>query len=317
MTHWACLVLLEQNKNNYLKGSNRMVASARISIARSAISQAHLTSSGTGNKARQAAASVDISADVSANVSADTSFGIADLDRHLNGGLPGNALHEVRCSLARDFACAAGFALGLVAQFGKPGSSKVFWVIDPAASVDAGLPFPDGLSEHGIDPKALIFVRPITLQDALWSADQAAKCSDLAAVIFQVRGNPKPFDMTATRRLMLRARESGVLVCVLRQSGEEEASAAATRWHVEVMPSRVDSDFEHGLGRARHLQKLERNRHGRTGQWTLSWNPENRAFEDGTSKTEAAHPVDRVHAPAHRPDSPAEMGQVVGLERAS
>ena len=184
------------------------------------------------------------------------------------------------------------------------------------------MPFPDGLSEHGIDPNALIFVRPITLQDALWAADQAAKCSDLSAVVFQVKGNPRHFDMTATRRLMLRARESGVLVCVLRQSGEEEASAAATRWHVEIMPSGSEPDFQHGLGQARHMQTLERNRYGQTGQWTLLWNPETRAFEDGASeddtpKTQTAHLVRRLHTSAHRPDSPAEMGQVVDFERAS
>ncbi len=245
------------------------------------------------------------------------SFGIPALDQHLSGGMWSNALHEVRCSLARDFACAAGFALGLAAQFGKQDAKRILWVIDPAASVDSGLPFPDGLSEHGIDPKRMIFVRPITLQDALWSADQAAKCSDLSAVVFQVKGNPKPFDMTATRRLMLRARESGVLVCVLRQSGAEEASAAATRWHVEIMPSGDDADFEHGPGQARHAQTLERNRHGRTGQWTLVWNPESRAFEDGTSNLETTHRVHRIHASAHRPDRPVEMGQVVDLERAS
>lgn len=283
-----------------------MASTARLNRASSAINQLQNTSPDTGDEAQQTS----------------VSFEIPDLDQHLNGGFRKNGLHEVRCSLARDFACAAGFTLGLAAQFGKKNCRRIFWVIDPAASIDSGLPFPDGLSEHGIDPKALIFVRPITLQDALWATDQAAKCSDLSAVVFQVRGNPRHFDMTATRRLMLRARESGVLVCVLRQSGEEEASAAATRWHVEIMPSGPDPDFEHGLGQTRHVQKLERNRHGRTGQWTLLWNPQTRAFEDGTpeddtSKTQTAHPVGRVHTSVHRPDSPAEMGQVVDFERAS
>ena len=277
-----------------------MTAIASIGTAKPATNQSQGPSPGPGDNARQTG----------------VSFDIPDLDRHLNGGIWTNALHEVRCSLARDFACAAGFALGLAAQFGKPDAGRIFWVIDPAASVDSGLPFPDGLSEHGIDPKMMVFARPITLRDALWSADQAAKCSDLSAVIFQVKGNPKHFDMTATRRLMLRARESGVLVCVLRQSGDQEASATATRWHVEIMPSGPDPDFEPGPGQARHVQTLERNRHGRTGQWTLSWNPENRTFEDGTPKAQTAHRVRRIHASADRPDSPAEMGQVVDFEHA-
>ncbi len=278
-----------------------MAAIAHTRIADAARNLAQGLSAGPGDSAHVSSAPFDIAA----------------LDQHLNGGIWTNALHEVRCSLARDFASAAGFALGLAAQFGKRDANRILWVIDPAASVDSGLPFPDGLSEHGIDPKGMIFVRPITLQDALWAADQAARCSDLSAVVFQVKGNPKPFDMTATRRLMLRARESGVLACVLRQSGAEEASAAATRWHVEVMPSRPDADFEHGPGQPRHVHTLERNRHGRTGLSSLVWNPQNRAFEDGTSSFETAHRVHRVHAPAHRPDRPAEMGQVVDLERAS
>jgi protein ImuA len=283
-----------------------MASIARLNRARSAINQTHNAPPHTGDEVQQTS----------------VSFEIPDLDHRLNGGIRANGLHEVRCSFARDFACAAGFALGLAAQFGKSNCHRIFWVIDPAASIDSGLPFPDGLSEHGIDPKTLIFVRPITLQDALWAADQAAKCSDLSAVIFQVKGNPRHFDMTATRRLMLRARESGVLVCVLRHSGEEEASAATTRWHVEIMPSGPEPDFEHGLGQARHAQTLERNRHGQTGQWTLLWNPETRAFEDGTSeddtsKTETTHLVRRLHASVHRSDSPAEMGQVVDFERAS
>jgi protein ImuA len=243
-----------------------------------------------------------------------------------SGSNPGNGfagyikrgLHEVRCAEARGFASAAGFALGMLARFGnQKGSGRIVWVIDPAASVDTGVPFPDGLSQHGIDPQNLTFVRPLTLHDALWAADQAAKCADLCAIILQVRGNPKRFDLTASRRLMLRARESGAVVCVLRQSGEEEASAAATRWHVEVTPSIPDPGFPQGLGITHHHLTLEKNRHGQTGQWSSVWNPESKAFEDGPSPDKPAHRVHRLHPSAHRPDRPAQMGQVVEIGRAS
>ena len=78
----------------------------------------------------------------------------------------------------------------------------------------------------------MTIVEPADLQGAMWAADEAAGCNGLAALVFQIKGNPARFDITATRRLMLRARGSGVLAMVLRQSGEEEASAAATRWRV-------------------------------------------------------------------------------------
>ena len=257
-----------------------------------------------------------------ASVGAIKPFGSSGVDACLNGGLQISALHEVRCKLVRDFASAAGFALGVVAQCAQTQSRKIFWVLDPASSVDAGLLFPDGLSQHGIEPTNITFIRPITLQDALWAADQAAKCSDLAAVIFQVRGNPRHFNITATRRLMLRARESGVMVCVLRHSGEEEASAAATRWRVEVAPSIPDPGFKNGLGVARYALTLERNRTGQTGQWPFTWNPKTRtfedgAYEDGTEQDTSTHSVTGLHASACRPDRPNEVGQVVGFERAS
>ncbi len=225
-----------------------------------------------------------------------------------------HGLHEVRCAEVRGFAAAASFALGLAAQSARnKQQDRIIWIMDPAASVDAGLPFPDGLAQHGINPCTITFVRPLTLSDALWAADQAARCGELSAVIIQVKGNPKPFDLTASRRLMLRARESKVLVCVLRQSGDEEASAATTRWHVEVTPSIPDPGFPQGIGTPLHHLTLERNRHGRTGHWPLIWNPRSKAFEDGPSFNTSTHRIHRLHTPANRPDCPDQVGKIVGL----
>ena len=50
---------------------------------------------------------------------------------------------------------------------------------------------------------------------------------------------------------MLRARGSGVLALVLRQSGQEEASAAATRWRVRTELSGADDIYQHGVGAMR------------------------------------------------------------------
>lgn len=254
-----------------------------------------------------------------ARLPAQLSLGAATVDQCLEGGLVCGGLHEVRCALARDIGAAAGFALGLVARAvaaQRGGSGMVLWVRDPATRGDGGGLFPAGLVQYGLDPSRLTFVEPRDLQGAMWAADEAAGCAGLAALVFQIRGNPSRFDITATRRLMLRARESGVLALTLRQSGEEEASAAVTRWGVRTEISAAQLFHHRGVGAMRLSLTLERNRAGRTGQWLLAWNPKTRAFEhaapNATSRTPPpAYALHRLSASAHGRDLPDTMGQVL------
>ncbi|WP_156892367.1 ImuA family protein [Salaquimonas pukyongi] len=253
------------------------------------------------------------------------SLGVPAIDGCLSGGLARHGLHEVRCAHGRDIGAATGFALSLLARAGKAGGSvagRVLWIIDPAAAVDGGLPFADGLRQHGIDAGRLVLVRPSRLKDAVWSAGEAARCGELAAVIVQIRGNPAAFDATASRRLLLRARENGVFTMVLRQSGGEEASAALTRWHARACPSLPDEGLygeqtPWGIGRMRLALTLEKNRNGQTGQWHVSWNPRTGAFEHAAQNPQTAHPGNPLSVSCHRPDRPPEMGQVLALGRAS
>ncbi len=237
-------------------------------------------------------------------------FGIPAMDDVFKDGFAICALHEVRCSLTRDIGAATGFLAGLLA--GCMGQGRIAWIRDPACHLDGGRLFPAGLSMFGLDPARLLMVHPTDLKTALWAGDEAAKCKDLAAVVLHVKGNPSCFDMTATRRLMLKAHHNGLFVCVLRQGGEEEASAAATRWHVRAVPSGIDSDLENGIGLLRLGLVLERNRNGRTGQWTIAWNQQRQEFEHVPTDH-----VDRSAASSDRPDGAPQMGQVVAFKRAS
>jgi len=256
-------------------------------------------------------------------VSRPLPLGASAVDHCLEGGLACGGLHEVRSPLARDIGAATGFALGLAAraaQADRGGRRGIVWVSDPATRVDGGGLFPAGLAQYGLDPSAMTIVEPGDLQGAMWAADEAAGCNGLAALIFQIKGNPRHFDITATRRLMLRARGSGVLALALRQSGEEEASAAATRWRVNTEPSGADDNYQRGVGAMRLSLTLERNRAGRTGQWLLAWNPKDRSFNHAapnpaskrlSGATPPTHSLDRLPAPANRRDSSAQMGQVL------
>ncbi|MDP2731543.1 MAG: DNA repair protein, partial [Hoeflea sp.] len=236
-------------------------------------------------------------------------LGASAVDHCLDGGLACGGLHEVRSPLARDIGAATGFALGLAAraiEAGRGGRRGIVWVSDPAARIDGGGLFPAGLAQYGLDPSCLTFVEPADLQGAMWAADEAAGCGGLAALIFQIKGNPARFDITATRRLMLRARGSGVLALTLRQSGGEEASAAATRWRVNTELSGADEIYQRGVGAMRLSLTLERNRAGRTGQWLLAWNPKVRVFDhaaphpDSQPASPPTHSLDRLSASSDR-----------------
>lgn len=239
-------------------------------------------------------------------------FGIPAMDEAFKDGFPVSALHEVRCSLTRDIGAATGFLTGLLAGCMRQRQGRIAWIRDPACHLDGGQLFPAGLSMFGLDPARLLVVHPADLKTALWAVDEAAKCKDLAGAVFHVKGNPARFDMTATRRLMLKAQQNGLFVCVLRQGGEEEASAAVTRWHVQAAPSGGDPDLENGIGLLRLGLVLERNRNGRTGQWAIAWNQQKQEFEHASTDI-----VDRPAPSSDRPGGTPQMGQVMAFKRAS
>ncbi|WP_422372455.1 ImuA family protein [Hoeflea sp.] len=253
------------------------------------------------------------------SVGSRLALGVDGVDLCLDGGLACGGLHEVRCELARDIGAGTGFALGLAALaagHGRERGSRIVWINDPAARVDGGGLFPAGLAQYGLDPGAMTLVEPRDLQEAMWAADEAAGCNGLAAMVFHIRGNPARFDITATRRLLLRARENGVLALVLRQSGQEEATAALTRWRAQTDVSGVDELDQRGVGAMRLSLTLERNRAGRTGQWLLAWNPKSRVFKHAASRslsadTQPAHSLHRLHQSANRQDPSRTMGQVL------
>ncbi len=243
-------------------------------------------------------------------------FGEHLLDDHLEGGLFSDCMHEVRCDYTRDIGAATSFLCAFLSR-NLAHSGKLVWIMDPAAQIDAGQLFPDGLLQVGLNPADIIFVHPRDLKTAIWATGEAAREGGLAAIVFQVKGNPKILDLAVSRKLMLRAQASRTPLFLLRQGGGEEASSAATRWRVAPLSSEHDETLKRGVGPMRHRLTLERNRTGQTGNWPVSWHTTQRTFRHAALQVSPAHHRITVSPSPNRSDIPPSMGQVMAFEKAS
>jgi protein ImuA len=164
-------------------------------------------------------------------------FGIEALDTALpGGGLARGALHEViEGGPASDFAAVATlFAAGIFARLGGP----VLWCL---RSRDL---FAPALARTGLDPARVIFCETFKDRDVLPAMEEGLQCNGLAGVIGEITKLP----LTASRRLKLCARHSGVTGLVLRRwrtvderLATAEPNAAETRWRVAPHASLVGS----------------------------------------------------------------------------
>lgn len=244
-----------------------------------------------------------------------TSLGVDDIDALLGGGFLQGNMHEVRCTLSRDIGCTIGFLLGVL--YGLTDKQPIVWLSEPSADLDTGMLFPGGISHLGLDPSRIACIRPPHLADCFWAAGEALRTGGLAAVVLHLKGNPNTFDLSISRKLMLRAQTSGIPLFTLRQAGAEEASSAATRWHIKPSPSLPNEIYPKGLGHMRLTLTLEKNRNGQTGQWLIAWNPQTRSFEhaanssqhrSGKTTTQSTHSSLPFHPSVVRQDNAAEMG---------
>lgn len=202
--------------------------------------------------------------------------GHASIDAWLGGGLARGRLHEMLAEDSRDAGSLSGFAamLALRIDAAKP----LLWLRSEAAERQAGKLYATGLGELGLDGGNLIL--GLLADDAalLKAASDAARCAGLGALIVEAWGEPKPLDLTATRRLMLAAEASGVTVLLLRGGARESPSVADTRWRVSPAPSAALAADAPGLP-AFDLELLRR-RAGPAGRrWRVEWNRERRAFQ--------------------------------------
>lgn len=204
------------------------------------------------------------------------------------------ALHEVYSSGPADLPAVAGFAAGFALRAALGGA--VVWIIQDGRDGDAGRLHPAGLVEFGLDPGAIILVRVRGVADALRAMDEAARCPGLTTVLLEIQGPVSRLDLTATRRLSLATRASGVRAILLRTGAEPTPSAAWTRWRVGTLPSRTPG--ARAPGPAAFSVALLKDRGGAAPhEWVVEWNRDKACLEPRAAT--GAAPLPRaVAAPA-------------------
>ncbi|CAN7486703.1 hypothetical protein LJR251_003256 [Rhizobium rhizogenes] len=266
--------------------------------------------------------------------------GVSDLDEALQGGVPLDALTEIRSLALRDAGAASAFTLALAARLGafagRLGAqaagktaivSPVLWIGDTVAAMEAGLPYPIGLRDFGLEPAGFLQASPRKLDEALWLAETALASAAFAVVILEVRGNPARFGLTESRRLALRAKAAGRPLFLLRQGGEEEASSALFRLSVEPAPALArplpDGSMLGGsIGHPAFRLTLEKSRNPVPFSITLEWNAHDRQFSPVPDAQRPAFPGEHaahsgvdLPASADRPDRPQALGPILAYSR--
>lgn len=265
-------------------------------------------------------------------------FDIPALDEPLEGGVPLDALLEIRANALRDAGASTGLALALCARLlhrqqpsaflpGASAPASILFIGEPRAVRDAGLPHAAGLVDFGLPQGSLLYARPRRLDDALFIAESALASRAFAAVLLELYGNPPRFGLAESRRLGLRARDHAVPLFLLRQAGAEEASSALFRLAVQPAPAAARSlpdgrRLGGSLGHPVFTLTLEKSRLPGFSDFRLEWNPHDRQFSAAADALPAesgrpAHSRPRLPLSPDGPDRPADMGTVLAFNRAS
>src|ERR1700733_11082874 len=219
-------------------------------------------------------------------------LGHTGADAMLRGGLAIGAMHEV-FSEGRQSGTATGFVAGLAGRLtaGRP----LVWVRQDFSEIESGALSMSGLAELGLDPRQLVTVRAVGVDDALRTAADALGCDAVGAVVLEVWGEARQLDLVASRKLTLAAQASGVTGLVLRVAAEPQPSTAETRWIVRAAHS-PPATYWSAWGAPVFDAQLVRNRHGPVGRWIMEWKCDECLFTEPTP-----HPQPVAAAPAHRP----------------
>jgi protein ImuA len=233
-----------------------------------------------------------------AHAQARAALGHRLADACLHGGLLKGALHEVFPAAAGDEAAASGFVMALGARAAE--GKRILWLRPDFAALEHGEISASGLVELGLDPGRFLLLRAPDVTAVLRAGFDALSCAALGALVVEIPGTPRILDLSASRRLVLAAAQSGVTAFLLRLDAQAEPSAAETRWLVRAARSQTN---KRDWGYPRFAAELVRHRHGRNGYWVMEWNCDDRLFRAADSSAVVSTAADRPAAAQNAPRS--------------
>ncbi|MEP9380338.1 ImuA family protein [Aquabacter sp. CN5-332] len=190
-------------------------------------------------------------------------FGVPPMDEKLpGGGLAMGALHEVAGggNGAVDGAAAALFVAGIAART----RGQILWCITRSDL------FAPAVAQVGLAPDRVIYVEAGDDKAVLACLEEGLRHGGLGAAV----GEVARLSMTVSRRLQLRAEETGTMGIALRRWRRPtealdfgQPTAAMTRWRVSVLPSAPLP--VPGVGRHRWLLELIRCRAGESADFEV------------------------------------------------
>jgi protein ImuA len=178
----------------------------------------------------------------------------------------------------------------------------LLWVRQDFSELETGALSMSGLAELGLDPRRVVMVRAADVESALRTSADALACDALGAVVLELWGETRQFDLVASRKLTLAAQGSGVTGLLLRMAAQPLSSTAETRWMLRAAHSPPGAMWS-AWGAPCFDAELLRNRHGPCGRWIMEWKCDECQFSEPS-----AYPQPVAAAPAHRPD-PAVLRQ--------
>ncbi|WP_277884134.1 ImuA family protein [Paroceanicella profunda] len=187
-------------------------------------------------------------------------------------GLETGALHDFTPRAAAHAPGVAAFALRLLVRLPRPG--PLLWCQTDFALREYGAPGIAAFRGAGLAPERVVFVSLRKPAEMSFVLEEALGVPALAAVV----GEGPPLSFTATRRLALRAEESGVPCLFLGLGAEQGPSVAATRWRLGPAPGLPHPDDPAAPGQPGWSVALERARAGRPGSWKVTWNETTHSF---------------------------------------
>jgi protein ImuA len=194
----------------------------------------------------------------------------------LSGCLRPGETHEMFAATQADAAAALAFALCAARMTAGAGLSAL--VAPEFLGREAGWPHAPGLAELGLSPRETLLVSLKDSAAVLRAGADLARTRGLGAAVVALWGETPLMDLTASRKLTLAARDSGVALMLVRIAALPRPSAAATRWSIAAAPSRPLPGNAPGVPRFR--AHLLRRRGGVEGQeWLVEWNRELGSFD--------------------------------------